>query len=73
MELNDKPTNIRPGEELDLKVVEAFLKDNIPGLSGELLIEQFPSGYSNLTYLLRVGVRELVLTTWAGNTAFSRP
>jgi aminoglycoside phosphotransferase (APT) family kinase protein len=61
MEFADKPTKVRQGEELDLKVIEAFLKDNIPGLSGEILVEQFPSGYSNLTYLIRVGERELVL------------
>jgi aminoglycoside phosphotransferase (APT) family kinase protein len=61
MEFTDKPTNVRLGEELDLKVIEAFLKDSIPGLAGEILVEQFPSGYSNLTYLLRVGERELVL------------
>ncbi len=61
MELTDKPTKVRQGEELDLKAVEAFLKDNVPGLAGEILVEQFPSGYSNLTYLLRVGNRELVL------------
>jgi aminoglycoside phosphotransferase (APT) family kinase protein len=61
MELTDKPANIRQGEDLDLKVVEPFLKDNIPGLSGGILVEQFPSGYSNLTYLIRVGERELVL------------
>ena len=61
MEFTDRPTRVRQGEELDLKVIERFLSDNIPGLSGEILVEQFPSGYSNLTYLIRVGDRELVL------------
>ncbi len=61
MEFTDKPTTVRQGEELDLKVIESFLKDNIPGLSGGFAVEQFPSGYSNLTYLLRSGDRELVL------------
>ena len=61
MEFTDKPTKVRQGEELDLKVIERFLKDNIPGLSGELLVKQFPSGYSNLTYLIQVGDKELVL------------
>ena len=50
MDVTDKPTTVRQGEELDQKVVETFLKDNIQGLSGEILIKQFPSGYSNLTY-----------------------
>ena len=51
----------RGGEELDLKVVETYLKDNIPGLEGDLTVEQFPSGHSNLTYMVKVGDRELVL------------
>jgi aminoglycoside phosphotransferase (APT) family kinase protein len=61
MEFTDKPTKVRQGEELDLKVIEPFLRDSIPGLSGGILVEQFPSGYSNLTYLIRLGDRELVL------------
>jgi aminoglycoside phosphotransferase (APT) family kinase protein len=61
MDLTDPTAEVRPGEELDLKAVESFLKENLSGLSGGLVVEQFPSGYSNLTYLLRVGKRELVL------------
>ena len=61
MDVTDKPANVRQGEELDLKVIERFLRDNIPGLSGGILVEQFPSGYSNLTYLIHVGDKELVL------------
>lgn len=61
MDLIDQPARIRQGEELDLDAVESFLKQNIPGLSGELSIRQFPSGYSNLTYLVRVGDAQLVL------------
>jgi aminoglycoside phosphotransferase (APT) family kinase protein len=61
MDFTDKPTTVRQGEELDLKVIDLFLKDNIPGLSGVIQIEQFPSGFSNLTYLVRLGDRELVL------------
>ncbi len=51
----------RPGEELDLPRLEAYLKDVIPGLEGPLEVLQFPSGHSNLTYLLRAGDREMVL------------
>lgn len=61
MDLIDKSSEIRRGEELDLKAVEQFLKDSIPGLGGELTIGQFPSGYSNLTYLIKVGDTDLVL------------
>ena len=61
VDLIDKPTVVRQGEDLDLKAVETFLKDTIPGLSGELVVEQFPSGFSNLTYLISVGEKDLVL------------
>jgi aminoglycoside phosphotransferase (APT) family kinase protein len=59
--LLDKPKGIRAGEELDQAVLEAFLKDSIPGLSGPISIKQFPSGHSNLTYLVTIGDREMVL------------
>jgi aminoglycoside phosphotransferase (APT) family kinase protein len=61
MDVTDKSTRVRQGEELDLRAVERFLKSTIPGLSGELLVEQFPSGFSNLTYLIKVGDTDLVL------------
>jgi aminoglycoside phosphotransferase (APT) family kinase protein len=61
MSVENQAAPIRPGEELDTGKVEAFLKQNIPGLEGDLRITQFPSGYSNLTYLIKVGGRELVL------------
>ncbi len=57
----DSPKSVRAGEELDLAKLEAYLKDAIPGLDGALAVSQFPSGFSNLTYLLSVGERELVL------------
>ncbi len=57
----DSPSKIRPGEEFDVSRVETFLKDTIPGLSGQLVVRQYPSGYSNLTYLIEVGETRLVL------------
>jgi len=59
----DKSTAVRPGEELDAEKLAAFLRQHIPDLEGltALQVEQFPGGHSNLTYLLRAGVRELVL------------
>ncbi len=51
----------REGEALDAFKVEAFLRDMIPGLDGEMGIRQFPSGHSNLTYSVSCGRRELVL------------
>jgi aminoglycoside phosphotransferase (APT) family kinase protein len=52
---------VRKGEELNAEAVKKFLFDSIPGLKGDLAIEQFPSGHSNLTYMLKVGDREMVL------------
>jgi aminoglycoside phosphotransferase (APT) family kinase protein len=60
-DLLDHPAPIRPGEELDLVKLEPYLRRQFPGDEGELLVRQFPSGHSNLTYSLSLGARELVL------------
>lgn len=57
----DKATDIRKGEELDTAVLKDYLSANLKGFSGELEISQFPSGFSNLTYLLKSGGTEYVL------------
>lgn len=57
----DKAREIREGEELDLESLEAYLHDKLGGTLGPLSVDQFPSGYSNLTYLIRLGDHELVL------------
>ena len=57
----DQPRPVRAGEELDAGRLQAFLERAVTGLAGPVAIEQFPSGYSNLTYLVRAGDRELVL------------
>lgn len=57
----DQSTSVRPGEALDQTRLAAYLSAHLPEARGPLLVEQFPSGYSNLTYLLRMGGRELVL------------
>ena len=54
--------NVREGEDFDLEVVDNYLRthvDDVP--EGELEVSQFPSGASNLTYLLKVGDWEGVL------------
>ncbi len=61
MTVIDKATTIREGEEFDLKSIETFLKDSIKDLSGNLVVKQYPAGFSNLTYLIEVGDRKLVL------------
>ena len=57
----DQPTTVRAGEELDLARLADYLIQQLTNASGPLVVEQFPSGYSNLTYLLRLGEQELVL------------
>lgn len=54
---------VRKGEELNTDRLDAFLIENIEGLSKEapLEIEQFPAGASNLTYQIRKGEWEAVL------------
>ncbi len=59
--LTDRATSIRSGEELDKQKVFAFLKEHIPSLEGDIEIKQFPSGFSNLTYFVKVGEKEMVL------------
>ncbi len=52
---------IRAGEEFEEPKVEAWLKEQVPGLAGKMQVLQFPGGHANLTYLVRFGERELVL------------
>ena len=57
----DRPGAVRKGEQLDLAGIEAYLKDRIAGLEGPLTLAQYPSGASNLTYLVTCGPRRLIL------------
>lgn len=53
---------VREGEDFDLEAVERELRDLIEDLpDGTLEVRQFPSGASNLTYLLKIGGWEGVL------------
>ena len=53
---------VREGEGFDLATVERCLRERIEGIpEGELEVRQFPSGASNLTYLLKIGDWEGVL------------
>jgi aminoglycoside phosphotransferase (APT) family kinase protein len=51
----------RPGEELDPEALRRIFDRLAPQVAGPVLVEQFPKGHSNLTYLLTVGDTELVL------------
>ncbi len=57
----DQPTDIRANESLDAQALLAYLLANVPDLTGAITIQQFPGGYSNLTYAVTVGTTELVL------------
>ena len=52
---------IRDGEELNIAALADYLKDKIEGAERGIMIEQFPGGHSNLTYLIRTPAREYVL------------
>lgn len=60
-DLRDHPTSVRAGEELDLVRLEPFLRSHFPDATGSLSVAQFPSGHSNLTYLVCLGDRQMVL------------
>jgi aminoglycoside phosphotransferase (APT) family kinase protein len=54
--------HVREGEGFDLAAVERHLRERVEGIpEGELKVRQFPSGASNLTYLLEIGAWEGVL------------
>jgi aminoglycoside phosphotransferase (APT) family kinase protein len=54
--------DVREGESFDLEAAERYLRAHVETVpESELEVRQFPSGASNLTYLLRVGDWEGVL------------
>jgi aminoglycoside phosphotransferase (APT) family kinase protein len=57
----DHPQSVRTGEELALARLRAFLVHHFPESVGPLRVEQFPSGHSNLTYLVHCGEYAFVL------------
>ena len=60
MDVIDPALPVREGEELDAGRIGAYLERTL-GLRGKVAVRQFPGGYSNLTYLVTAGHRELVL------------
>jgi len=61
MSLVDQAAAPRPGETLDAQVLGEYLARQLPGLALPLTVRQFPCGFSNLSYLLAAGDREMVL------------
>src|SRR5258706_1375371 len=56
----DQPANTRVGEELNQEALASYLRNYLP-IVHEISIQQFPSGYSNLPYLIQSGDDEFVL------------
>ncbi|BDX07370.1 phosphotransferase family protein [Planctobacterium marinum] len=59
--LLDRANKVRPGEELDIAKVDAWLKAHIDGLQGTPGVTQYSGGASNWTYCLSYDNRELIL------------
>src|SRR5580704_12583022 len=57
----DQPTPVRAGQGFDANALAAWLASRVDGLQGQPELLQFGRGYSNLTYLVRFGARELVV------------
>lgn len=59
---------VRASEQLDWEGLAKYLRAHLPDVAGDelstdapLIVEQFPGGHSNLTYLLRFGAKEFVM------------
>ena len=50
----DQPAPVRSGEEIDLESLNEYLLSSYPFTSPVVEVRQFPGGYSNLTYLLKM-------------------
>ncbi len=61
MSLVDDAAPVRAGEALDEQKLGEYLAGHVPGLMLPLRVRQFPSGFSNLSYLLSAAGLELVL------------
>ncbi len=57
----DQPRDIRKGEELDLEKLSQYLGNVNPEWSQPIEAKQFPAGFSNLTYWVKIGEKEFVL------------
>tara|TARA_B100000401_G_scaffold297331_1_gene203949 strand:+ start:462 stop:1544 length:1083 start_codon:yes stop_codon:yes gene_type:complete len=57
----DQPTEIRPNEGFDENSLKTFLINELNLIEGIIKISQFPSGFSNLTYLVNFNNKDFVL------------
>jgi aminoglycoside phosphotransferase (APT) family kinase protein len=59
--LIDEPSKIRQGEEINTEDLIEYLKKHISPAISQIEIKQFPSGFSNLTYLIKLNGKEYIL------------
>lgn len=61
--MKNETAPVRRDEELNIPALQEYLSAQLPHATNtrELVIEQFPGGHSNLTYLIRFGGQEFVL------------
>ena len=57
----DKAKEVRKGEDLKEAALKQYLAKNLGQENGELSVQQFPSGFSNLTYLIEFAGTDYVL------------
>lgn len=57
----DQAKEVRKGEEFNQETLEAYLEKVIPDFKAITEVQQFPGGFSNLTYLLKTNLGEWVL------------
>ena len=55
----DQPQAVRDGEALDKEKLSAHHQTVFPALGSDIEIQQFPSGFSNLTYWVKMGERKI--------------
>ncbi|MEX2129883.1 MAG: phosphotransferase family protein [Pseudohongiellaceae bacterium] len=60
-ELVDKAATVRPGEELDVSRLKAYLEPILGIDMSNMSVQQFPGGFSNLTYQISCGDFKWVL------------
>jgi aminoglycoside phosphotransferase (APT) family kinase protein len=61
MQMMDRTTTVRAGEEISVSQLEEYLRACFHEEKGTASIRQFGGGASNLTYLVRFGSRDIVL------------
>lgn len=57
----DQAVPVSSNEAPDRNQLQKYLYDHLPGFDGEWTLEQFPGGYSNLTFLLKTEDKAYVL------------